>query len=266
VSDEKSRQRILGQARADLTELPDMIDTLSRQLDATNNGEGGTGKITGSPALISLDILTIVDPDRKEGWDGEDPRLRQLAQRYGATATLEAWVRVIWEETDLVDLTETPTVRSEAAVILEYWNWITDQEWATYLAEDISDLATRCRQALGIRPEYRPRCRYCRSKVIPVEAGGVAETTWEACAYGYCLGCHATFPPGPALTALARTQEPMPLSQIAEQTGIPLRTLQRWAVAETIKPAPNREGRRVGRLFDLAEVRESASQIGRVMA
>ena len=255
------RAKKLGQARADLAVLPSMLEELARCLTERGDTTGGKpGKISGSPPPLRLDVLHLVDERRKPGWEGEDPRLQQLEDRYGATATLESWTRVVVEEmTEPPEMAEIASARSEASVLIEVWDWIEDQDWADELAEDVTGLTRRVRAALGVRPEYRPRCRYCRDVVEPVEADTHTATTWEACAYGLCKGCHRTYPKGPALDALAQVQAPMPLKEISEMTGVPLATLYRWYLAGAILPETN--GKKRGSLFDLAKVRAVASRI-----
>ena len=250
------RSKRLGHARAALVNLPDMLDDLARCLTERDPNSGGhTGKISGSPAPLRLEVLHLTDTRRKPGWEGEDPRLQQLADRYGAAATLESWTRVVVEElAEPPEMAEYATVRSECSVLLEVWGWITDQQWADELAQDVLTLHGRVRAALGIRPEYQPRCRYCRSPVRPVEAETHGRTTWEACAFGLCSGCGATYPKGAALDALGQVQDPQPLKVIAEMVGIPVKTLHRWVLDGVITPAPGPDEKRRGRLYDLAQV------------
>jgi hypothetical protein len=259
MSDRRAKK--LGEARADLSALPDLLDELARCLTERGDTTGGKpGKISGSPPPLRLDVLHLVDDRRKPGWEGEDPRIQQLEDRYGATATLESWTRVVWEEmrNDRPEMADHPTVRTEASVLIEVWSWIEDRQWAEELAEDVTALTKRVRAALGHRPEYRPRCRYCRDVVKPVDADHTT-STWEACAFGLCSGCSATYPKGPALDALGQVQEPLPLKDVAEMTGLPLATLYRWYVVGAISPETN--GQKRGKLFDLAAVRAVASRV-----
>lgn len=252
-----TRDRLLGQARADLVALPDLADQLARTLTERHHDISGyRGKIIGSPAPLSMPVVHLTDVRHKPRWHGEDPRHADLADRYGIAPTLEAWVRVLAEELpEWPDLTEHATVRSECSVLLEHWGWITEQTWAVDLAEDITKITRTVRAQLGQRPEYRPRCRKCASTVIPVDADRRL-TSWEACAYGACTGCDWTYPTGPALAALAEVQEPMPLRDIAPVVGLPLRTLQRWVTDGLIAPVHTK---RRGRVFDLATVRAVAN-------
>ena len=259
------RERALGQARADLVALPELAAELARCLTERPTLAGAIGKISGSPALIRLDVLHLLDGRRKPGWDGADPRIEKYADWLGITPLLESWVRVLWEELpEILELTETATVRSECAVLVEYWPFIEGQRWGEELAEDVIRAAETVRRALGIRPEYRPRCRWCpkdpvtgkRPLVHPVEAKTQAITTWEACAYGLCSRCGRTYPKGPALDALAQVQEPLPLAEIADLIGVPVKTLHRWHADGLIAPV---EGGRRRWVYDLAAVRAVAT-------
>jgi hypothetical protein len=235
-----------------LTALPALVEELARLIaDRHHDVIGYRSKVAGSPAPLSIPIVHLVDDRHKPGWEGEDPRVQDLGDRYGITPTLESWVRVLWEELpELLELTETPTVRGECDVLVEYWPFIEAQNWATELADDVQRIMGAVKAQLGIRPEYRPRCRKCGSNVIPVDADRTL-TSWEACAYGACTGCEWTYPKGPALDALARVQEPMTLQAIADTIGVPLKTLHRWHTDGLIVPDGDQKR---GRRFDLSAV------------
>lgn len=259
-----ARERLLGMARADLVALPELVDELARCLTERTTTAAVLRRIAGSPALIRLDVFHLLDLRRKQDWFGHDPREENLTDQLGVTPLLEAWVRVLWEEVvELLELTEVATVRSEAAVLVEYWPFIEAADWGEELARDVIRITAEVRAALGIRPDYRPRCRKCKSVVIPVDADRRL-TTWEACGYGACTGCDWTYPTGPALNALAQVQEPMPLAEISSLVGVPVKTLHRWYAEELIVPV---NGAKRKRVFDLAAVRAVATvKFGRKMA
>lgn len=84
VADERARlARVLGQARADLVALPDLLDELTRCL-TERSGETGGGhhKVTGSPAPLRLPVVHLVDTRQKPSWHGEDPRSPRWALRW----------------------------------------------------------------------------------------------------------------------------------------------------------------------------------------
>ena len=171
-------------------------------------------------------------------------------------------MRLLWEELtgtlrEVPDLTEIATVRSECAVLVEHWDWISEQRWAVELAEDVQRIMATVKAQLGIRPEYRPSCRKCGNTVIPVDSDRKL-TSWEAAAYGACTGCEWTYPKGPALDALAHVQPPMPLAQIADITGVPLVSLRRYEDQGLITSV-GRKGN--ARTFDLAEVTDALATI-----
>lgn len=258
-------ERQLARAKADLLALPDLVAELALCLTergAPSDG-GGHAKVTGSPAPMRLDVLHLVDEREKPLWWGEDPREADLQDRYGVLWSLASWSRVISDEMpDAPYLAETPTVVSEVQYLASAWDWISQQQWADELCQDVSSLAAQCRSSLGIRREYRPRCRYCRNTVVPVDADG-QPSTWDLCAYGRCTGCEATFAPGPELATLGKVQAPMTLTEVAETTGIPRATLRKWRDDEWIRPAVESDGRVKGR-YDLAEVVAVHERLGNV--
>lgn len=275
-----SREKLLGEARAALSQLPDLVAELARLVaDRNHDVSGWQKKVVGSPAPLSIPIVHLTDQRHKPGWEGEDPRIQDLGDRYGITPSLETWVRVLQDEFPgthqltekeawvrkrwgelpaVIELTEQATVRSECAVLIEYWSFIEDQRWAVELAEDVQRITRVVKAQLGIRPEYRPTCRKCGSTVIPVDADRNL-TSWESAAYGACTGCDWTYPTGPALAALGQVQAPMQLRDIAPVIGIPVKTLHRWYEEGLISPAT--DGQKRNKLFDLAAVREVVTRV-----
>lgn len=167
------RERALGQARADLVALPDLVAELARLVaDRHHDTTGYRGKVIGSPAPLQIPVVHLVDVRHKPRWHGEDPRHAPIADRYGIAPALETWVRVLAEELpEWPDLTERATVRSECATLVEHWAWITEQEWATELAQDVTTMASQVRAALGVPKEQRYACPECGNPAYLVPGG-----------------------------------------------------------------------------------------------
>lgn len=230
---DKRRNRVLGRARADLATLPDLVTQLAGQLTErpTVTGEGGGGKVTGSPALIRLDVLHLTDPRRKDSWDGEDPRLASLGDRYGVLATLEAWTRVIWEEMpehERPEFSDQATVGSETSVLIEVWDWIEDQQWAEELAEDVSRKASQVRSSLGFQREQRFRCITCGNRAF-FRFGDD---------FLVCEDNHETSVRN--LEEQQRRRPALPTADIVTEFGITRDRLYSWHKRRQIRPAPGK--------------------------
>lgn len=225
----------LGQARAALVTLPDDLDQLARCLTekpAATGGNGKSGKVSASPAPLRLEVLHLVDDRRKPGWEGEDPRLQNLGDRYGAAAILESWTRVVVEEIpdDLrPDLAETATARSEAAVLVEVWPWVEQQQWAGELADDVLVLAGKVRFALGVRPTPRYFCPKCRSRAF-VGVGG-----FLVCEEGHEESIRD-------LEGRYRRRPALATKDITEEFGVSSAQLWQWKSRKKITPV-RQEGR-----------------------
>lgn len=217
------RAKRLGQARAELVALPDLMDDLTRCVTERLPAEGMRSK-PGSKAPLRLDVVHLTDEREKPLWWGEDPRYRDSGDRYGATYTLAMWTRVVDEEKpDPPEMAERPTVRSEASLLLEVWDWITEQQWATELADDVSRLSGQVRAALGIRPEPRFRCPMCNDRSLLVD-GGFLE----------CPSKHAVSVRD--LEAQQRRRPPMTTVDVCAEYGIAVPRLWQWHKRRKIRP------------------------------
>lgn len=98
------------------------------------------------------------------------------------------------------------------------------------LADDVTSTIENIRRDLARldrqRPPYRPRCRYCRDRVILVDGSG-QEASPEDFSHGYCLGCQQTYPKGPALDALGSLQD-LPAHQLADLLEVPADRVRQW--------------------------------------
>lgn len=233
--EDRRRQRKLGRARADLVALPDLVTELALCLTERTGEPGGgkPGKVIGSPAPLRLDVLHLVDPRRKPGWEGDDPRINQIWERYGVVASLESWVRIVSEEMpDPPDLTETATVSSECSVLIEVWDWIEDQQWADELADDVSKLARSVRLALGeqIR-EPRYFCIECGARAYLRFGDG-----FMVCDEGHEHSVRN-------LEEQQRRRPAMPTDDIVAEFGITRDRLYSWHKRRQIRPAPGSVGK-----------------------
>lgn len=245
------RSRLLGQARADLVALPGLVDELSRCLTERPAVSGGGGGKPGSKAPLRLDVLHLIDERRKPGWEGEDPRLRDLDDRYGIAPMLESWTRVVVEEMDeRPDLAEEATVRTEAALLVEHWVWVSQRDWADELAEDVRSVTAQVRSALGERKDYRefrPTCRSCGWKLTPMD-----ESKWFACS-----ACGRDYTIDADLKALGQVQDGT-IVEISQLLTVPVATLHRWHKDRWLTPVGTTPR---GKLFNIDAVRRVSERV-----
>jgi hypothetical protein len=138
------RAKKLGQARADLSSLPDMLDELSRCLTERGGQSGGgkPSKVSGSPAPLRLDVLHLVDERRKAGWHGEDPRSPRWAlnwtwrdedysKLYPTKEAAENAMDMLDERINKAHVSQwKPQDVYGAAALLESWTRIVNEEMA----------------------------------------------------------------------------------------------------------------------------------------
>lgn len=115
---DQRRQAKLDRACADLRQLPDLCAQLAACHTERDRRPGsGGGKVVGSPSLVRLDVLHLVDERRKPGWHGEDPWLQQVVGRYGVAPALEVAGRVLaYLGTAVSALAASNTVLTPAAI------------------------------------------------------------------------------------------------------------------------------------------------------
>lgn len=214
----------VGLARADLVALPDLVEELARCITERLPVDGLRGK-PGSKVPLRLDVLHLVDNRHKPDWDGLDPReTEDVAERFGVGPVLESWTRVLAEELpEYPDMAEHATVRSEAALLVEHWDWITTQPWATELARDVARMVGQVRAALGIRPEPHYRCPKCGERALLVDGGFLV-----------CPSQHEQSVRD--VEAQQRRRPPMSTGDVCAEYGIAVSRLWQWRKRRKIHP------------------------------
>lgn len=233
-------EKLLGQARADLAALPDLVAELTRCLTERNHDVSGHHKVIGSPAPLNLPVVHLTSTRHKPTWHGDDPRFVRIAERYGVTPALESWVRVLVDERrdageDRPELAERATVRTEVAVLLEHWSWISRQKWAEDLARDIRSLAGQVKSALGIRPMPRYACPECGNAAY-IQPGGILACVEVAEHHVVVRDLEQQM----RRRVMATTQEIV--AEFGEQ-GVSETLLRQWKFRRKITPARTERGR-----------------------
>lgn len=217
--------------------------------------EGRRGK-PGSRPPLNLTVIHITDTRHKPGWDGLDPRVDVVVDRFGVLPALESWTRLVRDEMMMAgvpwpDMLEVPTVGGEAGWLLATMDFSLAHEWVVELADDVRRLTSQLMAVLGERREYRPRCREiaCGAKLDPMD-----NATWYS-----CPSCGRDYTIDADLKALGQVQPAMTGREVADALGIPWATLRKW-VERGILTHTGRDakGRKV---YDLDAVRRVAERV-----
>jgi len=191
---------------ADLDEIPKLYLDLPAILTGLKTGGSGVHYPPGSKPPLSIQVVALLDTRLKncQVWLETDPRTTDTGDRYGVIPTIGLWARSI--DDDLADAGEVPlgldgddwgNIATLCAAIKRATGWIIEQQWATEFADDIHGIRSELNQALGIRPEFIPKCRYCRNVTVPQDNG-----TWFR-----CPACGADFTWQAEVNALLAVQE-----------------------------------------------------------
>lgn len=112
---------------------------------AVDDGQQVKGKRIDPPAPIRLDVVAILDPRTVARYPGD------LVPVLGI---LESWARMVREERDLEAPKAKATVTSEACLLLNHLDWITEQPWVDELAKEMRDVKSALHSAIG---DHAPR-------------------------------------------------------------------------------------------------------------
>jgi hypothetical protein len=112
---------------------------------AVDDGQQVKGKRIDPPAPVRLDVVAILDARTIARYPGD------LVPVLGI---LESWARMIREERDLEIPRTKATVSSEACLLLNHLDWITEQPWVDELAKEIREVKSALHAAIG---DHAPR-------------------------------------------------------------------------------------------------------------
>ena len=167
----------------DLAEIPTLYADLPAILTGIKGQSGGVHTPPGSKPPLAVHVVDLLDTHLKDPseWADTDPRdrlnkdekeagIERAVDRWGIVPRIAIWVRVIDEEMDeagehMLTLEDADwyDIGALCAAIKTATSWIITQQWVTELALDIRDMKGELRSTLGIRPEFIPKCRYCRN-------------------------------------------------------------------------------------------------------
>ena len=201
----------------DLAEIPTLYADLPAILTGIKGQSGGVHTPPGSKPPLAVHVVDLLDTHLKDPseWAETDPRdrldederkagIQRVVDRWGVVPRIALWVRLIDEEMDeagehtlTLEAADWSSIVALCAAIRLVTPWLIAQQWVTELAQDMAALRAELRSALGIRPEFIPKCRYCRNKCEPQDGG-----TWFR-----CPACGADFTWQAEVNALLAVQE-----------------------------------------------------------
>jgi len=211
----------------DLAEIPTLYADLPAILTGIKGQSGGVHTPPGSKPPLAVHVVDLLDTRVKgaQQWRTEtDPRGRDVLDRYGVIPRVGLWVRLVGDEADEAgehpfDMDDADWTNLEALckALKAATSWLIMQQWVTELAQDMAALRAEMRSTLGIRPEFIPKCRYCRNKTEPQDGG-----TWFR-----CPACGADFTWQGEVQALIAVQD-MTGKQCAEHLGLAWPRIRKW--------------------------------------
>jgi hypothetical protein len=226
----------VAKLHADLTQIPTLYADLPNVLTGIKGIGGGGRKPPGSKPPLSVQVVSLLDGSLKDAheWRTTDPRDRDVLDRYGVTPRVGLWVRLVADE--MADAGERPVdVADEqwtdlAALCAALWQanaWIITQQWAGDLAHDMHTLRGELEQALGVHPEYKPKCRnvWCGGKLEPMDGG-----SWYR-----CPDCEREYVVAADLKALGEAQY-LRGEDVAQLLDIAWSTLRRFKAEGWVRP------------------------------
>lgn len=172
-----------------LTKIPDLYTLLPGYTLPGTTDKNPDSKATKKAQLaapIRLDVIDLLDNRKGRIWNGTAP----AHDRRGVAGTLQVHVDRLREERHLTTPHDDTNITAACALLDRHRLWIAEQDWATYLHDDLKQTHRELSDATG---DYR-RPPVGRCHVIP-EDGDRCGGPLFANTYGgvHCPKCGATW-------------------------------------------------------------------------
>lgn len=156
-------------------------DTLTLNLRIPDNygwDHGHThAKVSGSPALIRLDVLALVDPRTQGKTSTEETGQYEENQ----SEIINIWTTIeVHAQTlkDTYDLKSEPTL----SMLITQWERLVEQDWIDEFYDDIATIRRLLNQAINKRPPLpRGRCFTCNTQLWQEDGNGEDSVTCPKC-------------------------------------------------------------------------------------
>lgn len=172
-----------------LTKIPDLYALLPGYTipgSIEKNPESKATKRAEVAAPLRLDVLDLLDTRLGRKWLGT----AAAEDRRGVLGTLEVHARAVIDERHVANtLGHPPTVTQVCALLDRHRLWIAEQDWITYLYEDVKQVHRNLSDATG---DYRrPPVGHCHVE----DDNGRCDGPLYANTYGgvHCAKCRATW-------------------------------------------------------------------------
>ncbi len=176
-----------------LNKIPENYDLLPTFIEhgtTQANPENKATKRAEAPAPMRLEIIDLLDTRLGRKWNGTAP----AHDRRGAIGTLRVHVERLIDERPLTATHyEDKSVRQACDLLHRHRLWLAEQDWITYLYDDVSTLNRALADAVG---DFR-RPPVGRCHVIPENAETACGGPLFANATGgvHCVRCRSEWEP-----------------------------------------------------------------------
>lgn len=222
--------------------IPDLATEAFLGWNHPNPTEKAGRQAPGAPDTRCPTDLAVLDALRP------DPNGKSASLR----GTLAMAVRAVWEDarvegSTVPDLAEDPTIAGECGwLVATAVFWRSDRWLTEYVTDQVGHVYGELLRLVRMPRPQRLVCPRCDFPVHPQ-----ADGAYYQCEAGHIIDHHAE------IRRMGQLQE-MTLAEIAEHTGVPEKTLHRWAKAGWVTPVTDK---RRGRLFVLGDVQLVAERV-----